>query len=226
MAELRADHRRARGHPGRRRPAARRHQGRDGRDPGQVRHAPPGRDHLRRRRHRHRGPHRRRGPRRHHDRPGLRQDGRRPTPSAPRAAAAAAWPAPSCKDEDCVNHIIHTTAHAYLLFFSNRGRVYRLRGPRDPDEGAHGAGHGHRQPAAAAAGRAHPGHHRHPRLRDRPLPVLRHPHGPGQEDHVHRVRHVAAGRAHRHQPARRRRAGRGHPDQRRRRHLHGQPRRA
>ena len=31
--------------------------------------------------------------------------------------------------------------------------------------------------------------------------------GPGQEDQVHRVRLVAAGRAHRHQPARRRRAG-------------------
>ena len=31
------------------------------------------------------------------------------------------------------------------------------QGPRDPDEGPHGAGHRHRQPAAAAAGRAHPG---------------------------------------------------------------------
>ena len=47
--------------------------------------------------------------------------------------------------------------------------------------------------------------------------------GPGEEDQVHRVRLVAAGRAHRHQPARRRRAGAGHPHQRRRRHLHGQP---
>jgi DNA gyrase subunit A len=31
------------------------------------------------------------------------------------------------KDEDLVRHLIHTTAHAYLLFFTNRGRVYRLR---------------------------------------------------------------------------------------------------
>ncbi|HEX4863661.1 MAG TPA: DNA gyrase subunit A, partial [Acidimicrobiales bacterium] len=31
------------------------------------------------------------------------------------------------KDEDLVTRIIHTTAHAYLLFFSNRGKVYRLR---------------------------------------------------------------------------------------------------
>jgi DNA gyrase subunit A len=31
------------------------------------------------------------------------------------------------KDEDYISHILHTTAHAYLLFFSNRGRVYRIR---------------------------------------------------------------------------------------------------
>jgi DNA gyrase subunit A len=31
------------------------------------------------------------------------------------------------KEEDLVTDIIHTTTHAYLLLFSNRGRVYRLR---------------------------------------------------------------------------------------------------
>jgi DNA gyrase subunit A len=31
------------------------------------------------------------------------------------------------KAEDLVSHVIFTTAHAHLLFFSNRGRVYRLR---------------------------------------------------------------------------------------------------
>ena len=31
------------------------------------------------------------------------------------------------KDEDYILHLIHTSAHAYLLFFSNRGRVYRLK---------------------------------------------------------------------------------------------------
>ncbi len=36
------------------------------------------------------------------------------------------------KDEDYVIHIIHTTAHAYLLFFSNRGRVYRLKAHEIP----------------------------------------------------------------------------------------------
>ncbi len=34
------------------------------------------------------------------------------------------------KEEDLVTQIIHTTAHAYLLFFSNRGKVYRLRATR------------------------------------------------------------------------------------------------
>ena len=42
-----------------------------------------------------------------------------------------------------------------------------------------------------AARRAHPGDHRHARLRDEPLPVLRHQARPGQEDVVHRVRLVA-----------------------------------
>ncbi|CAM8619596.1 GyrA Type IIA topoisomerase (DNA gyrase/topo II, topoisomerase IV), A subunit [Acidimicrobiia bacterium] len=36
------------------------------------------------------------------------------------------------KEEDYVNHIIHTTAHAYLLFFSTRGRVYRLKAHEIP----------------------------------------------------------------------------------------------
>jgi len=36
------------------------------------------------------------------------------------------------KDEDYVTDIIHSTAHAYLLFFSNRGRVYRLKAHQIP----------------------------------------------------------------------------------------------
>jgi DNA gyrase subunit A len=31
------------------------------------------------------------------------------------------------KEEDLVTRVIHTTAHAHLLFFSNQGKVYRLR---------------------------------------------------------------------------------------------------
>ena len=36
------------------------------------------------------------------------------------------------KEEDLVNTVIHTTAHAYLLFFSNRGKVYRLKAHEVP----------------------------------------------------------------------------------------------
>ncbi len=36
------------------------------------------------------------------------------------------------KNEDAVAHLIHTTAHAYLLFFSTRGRVYRLKAHEVP----------------------------------------------------------------------------------------------
>ena len=36
------------------------------------------------------------------------------------------------RDEDFVDQIIHTTTHAYLLMFSNRGRVFRLRGHEIP----------------------------------------------------------------------------------------------
>ena len=36
------------------------------------------------------------------------------------------------KDDDFVDQIIHTTSHAYLLLFSNQGRVFRLRGHEFP----------------------------------------------------------------------------------------------
>ena len=90
------DHRRAGGHPGRPRPPAAGHQGRAGRGPGQARRAPPGPDHLRPGRPRHPRPHRGRGPRRHHVARPATSRRWRPTPSAPRAAAAGAWPGPSC----------------------------------------------------------------------------------------------------------------------------------
>ena len=35
-------------------------------------------------------------------------------------------------DDDVVSHLVHTTAHAYLLFFSNRGRVYRIKAHEVP----------------------------------------------------------------------------------------------
>jgi DNA gyrase subunit A len=36
------------------------------------------------------------------------------------------------KDEDTLTHLISTTAHSYLMFFSTRGRVYRLKAHQIP----------------------------------------------------------------------------------------------
>jgi DNA gyrase subunit A len=36
------------------------------------------------------------------------------------------------REEDLVDQVLHTTTHAYLLLFSNRGRVFRLRGHEVP----------------------------------------------------------------------------------------------
>ena len=38
----------------------------------------------------------------------------------------------SLKDEDIVTKILHTSAHAYLLFFTNFGKVYRLKAHQIP----------------------------------------------------------------------------------------------
>ena len=176
-------------------------------------------DHPRRRRHEHRGPHRRRGARRHAVGQGLHQDRpRRLVPVAgPRRARRGRRQAPRRGLRQPHPHHHRPRLPAVLL--EPRPRL-PAQGARDPEEGAHRAGHGDAEPAAAPAGRAHPDDHRHARLRDEPVPVLRHQAGPGEEDEVQRVRLVAAHRHHRHQPARRRRAGEGDPHQRRRRHPH------
>ena len=36
------------------------------------------------------------------------------------------------KEEDLVSQVIHTTAHEFILFFSNRGRVFRLKAHEIP----------------------------------------------------------------------------------------------
>ena len=56
------------------------------------------------------------------------------------------------KDEDYIEHLFVTSSHDYLLFFTNRGKVYRLQGLRAARGVAHGEGPGPRQRAAAARG--------------------------------------------------------------------------
>ena len=36
------------------------------------------------------------------------------------------------RDDDVITHALHTSAHAYLLFFTNRGKVYRIRAHQLP----------------------------------------------------------------------------------------------
>ena len=36
------------------------------------------------------------------------------------------------REDDVVTHVLHTTAHAYLLFFTNEGKVYRIRAHEIP----------------------------------------------------------------------------------------------
>jgi DNA gyrase subunit A len=38
------------------------------------------------------------------------------------------------KEEDLVSHIVYTSKHAYLLFFSNKGKVYRLKAHEIPEK--------------------------------------------------------------------------------------------
>jgi DNA gyrase subunit A len=37
------------------------------------------------------------------------------------------------REQDWIEHLVHTSAHAFLLFFSNRGKVYRLKAYRIPE---------------------------------------------------------------------------------------------
>jgi DNA gyrase subunit A len=36
------------------------------------------------------------------------------------------------REDDAITHVVHTTAHSYLLFFTNRGKVYRIRAHEIP----------------------------------------------------------------------------------------------
>ena len=44
------------------------------------------------------------------------------------------------KEEDAVNHVFTTTSHHYILFFTNKGKVYRLRAHEIPESGRQAKG--------------------------------------------------------------------------------------
>ena len=125
------------------------------------------------------------------------------------------------QDEDYVEHLLTTTAHSYLLFFSNRGRVYRLRAHEIPmkERTARGT-------ASVNLIALGPDEHIEAIIDTRTYEdgaylFFATRQGQVKKTQDVRVRLVAAHRAHRDQPEGGRRARAGHPDDRRRRHLHG-----
>ncbi len=188
------DHRRARVDPRRRRQAAHGDQGRARRGAREVRHQaglPGGQRH---REHDRPRPRRRQGARRRDDRGAVHQDRRGhgvqdPGPWRPwRQRGQAQGRRPGAPRP------VHHSARLPAVLLQPRSGVPAARagGARAR---AHGQGHADRQPPAAAGGRDDRGDHRHPRLRRRAQPVLRHPSGSGQEDVVPRVRQRPARRS-------------------------------
>ena len=104
------------------------------------------------------------------------------------------------RDDDYVDKLLTTTAHSYLLLFSNRGQGVPAARARDPDEGPDRARHGARQPHQPRARGAHRGDHRHADLRGRRVPVLRDDTRHRQEDEDDGVRLVRPQRFDRDQP--------------------------
>ena len=154
---------------------------------------PASRDHLRRRRHRHRGPHRRRGARRHHDRPRATSRPSRPTRSAPRAAAAAASAGAKLKRRGLRHpHHPHHGPRLPAVLLQPRARCTGCKAHEIPMKERTAQGMPIVNLLPLQPDEHDPGDHRHPRLRDEPVPVLRHHARAGEEDHVHRVRLVAA----------------------------------
>ncbi len=126
------------------------------------------------------------------------------------------------KDDDYIEHLFVCSTHDYLLFFTNRGKVYRLEGVRAARGLADREGPRARQPAAAARGRAGAVGALDARLQRGQVPRVRDPQGHDQEDRVQGLQHADQGRRdHRDQHPRRRRADRGSSHERRRRHHHG-----
>ena len=130
------------------------------------------------------------------------------------------------KDGDFIEHLFVCSSHDYLLFFSNRGKVYRSKVYELARGVAHGQGTRARQRAAPARRRAHPGRALHARLHRDQVPRVRHARRHRQEDRAARLQHPDQGRRHhRDQHSRRRRAARRARGGPRGRGHHGLPRR-
>ena len=126
------------------------------------------------------------------------------------------------KEEDVVKHVFTTTTHHWMLFFTTKGRVYRVKAHSIPESGTDGARALRREPAGRG-----PRRRRADQRRDRSQgvrggqePPVRDPQGHREEDEAARVRLAAHG-TDRGQAPRRRRADRREAHRRHRRGLPG-----
>ena len=102
------------------------------------------------------------------------------------------------RTEDVVEHLVIASTHAYLLIFTNKGRVYWLKIYDIPDAGTTGKGKhisGLDQPAARRAGHGVPAGEG---VRRRPVHRDGHQAWRDQEVRADRVRQPAGARHHRH----------------------------
>ena len=69
--------------------------------------------------------------------------------------------------DDYIEDLMMTSTHHYLLFFTNTGKVYRLKAYEIPEASADLPGHGDHQSSVPAGGRKDHSHHSHPGLQRR-----------------------------------------------------------
>ena len=86
------------------------------------------------------------------------------------------------REDDIVEHFFVTTTHHWLLFFTNKGRVYRAKAHELPEQARARRRAARRQHPRVPAGRADRPGDRDPRLRRGALPRARDPRRPGEED--------------------------------------------
>ena len=101
----------------------------------------------------------------------------------------------SLRQDDIVSHFFVCSTHDWILFFTNKGRVYRAKAYELPEAQPGGPRPARGEPARLPARRAHRAGHPDPELRGRAVPGARHQERPGQEDQAGGVRLATAAAA-------------------------------
>ena len=130
------------------------------------------------------------------------------------------------REEDFVEHLFIASTHAYIMIFTNKGRVYWLKVYEIPDVSAAGKRQAHRQPHRTPTRRNRPHHASRAQSRRRKqIHLLRHPQRPGKKIRAPRVHARPLQRHQRHQHRRRGRTGSRPHHQRQPNRFHRLPRR-